>query len=884
MSDDTTGESHQSPAGGDRADAGAAESGDGPGPEHAFGTRALGITALVVAVVSLFGPISASGIWDPPELEVIDLARRIGHTLLGGARLAIDGANNVVPTQGELGKGQLPFTSVAVGLRLFGMSEWAGRLPLALWGLLGIGATWLCLARLADRRAASFGAIALATMPLYFLHARTMLGDIVTMSTLALAVAGLALAAFDRGPLDSRAIVHRTAALLLGLGALVLGVLCRGILVGTAVPALAVGLAWSLGLGDGKRSRERFGDAVGALSLAIGVVALGVGVRALGAALDDPGRFSLLLGSAIKKSAAPPSFDVLILQLGHALIPWSAVVPFALGRMFAQPPGSGAAELERQSALRSVLLMSAVLALGVQTWLSTYVGVVPYAAPFACAAMVGLCFSDLERGAPGSRVLAMGVAALAVLLLLDFMNTPEKGLSAYVVSEARFPESFRKTALAVLLAGTSLSMSVFFFAVMERAEPQGRDADYLRWPRELRKLFDGNVFFTLLVVEGALIAGRALLFVSDHLLHVRQLSRIGVGRPVLEWGLWVLPLAIVAVPIVVMVVRDIFRFAFSPGLGLPHLERTRPALAPVARAARRRLPFIGRARVSPGTLAVGAVALFGLVLSLGYYPALAAQVSPKEVFESYRAHARPGDALGMIGRGKSASATYYAGRQVPSFVGAPDAFDWLMGVGRRWLVIRSTDLAQLNSLYRARAKMPRNVPVLDARSSEILLVSNRLEPSERNENPFEGVILDAPPSPAHRLDVDLGGQLQVLGWSVTTSSGALVSSVEPGRRYQFVIYYKVLAPISGAWETFVHIDGYQRRYNADHTTLDGKYPLNLWRTGDYVADSAEFTLEPNFTPGTYNVYFGLFIGSRRLEVKRGRHSDNRIEAGHLDVR
>jgi hypothetical protein len=82
----------------------------------------------------------------------------------------------------------------------------------------------------------------------------------------------------------------------------------------------------------------------------------------------------------------------------------------------------------------------------------------------------------------------------------------------------------------------------------------------------------------------------------------------------------------------------------------------------------------------------------------------------------------------------------------------------------------------------------------------------------------------------------------------------------------------------------VHIDGYQRRYNGDHPTLDGKYPLNLWRTGDYVADSAEFTLEPNFTAGKYNVYFGLFIGSRRLEVKRGRHSDNRINAGHLDVR
>src|SRR5687767_8473073 len=75
----------------------------------------LAALAAVVTVASLLGPISASGIWDPFELRIADLARRIALNLLGAQDLLIDGATNSVPSLGELARGQLPFTSVAVG-------------------------------------------------------------------------------------------------------------------------------------------------------------------------------------------------------------------------------------------------------------------------------------------------------------------------------------------------------------------------------------------------------------------------------------------------------------------------------------------------------------------------------------------------------------------------------------------------------------------------------------------------------------------------------------------------------------------------------------------------------------------------------------------------
>jgi hypothetical protein len=175
------------------------------------------------------------------------------------------------------------------------------------------------------------------------------------------------------------------------------------------------------------------------------------------------------------------------------------------------------------------------------------------------------------------------------------------------------------------------------------------------------------------------------------------------------------------------------------------------------------------------------------------------------------------------------------------------------------------------------------LPVLDARSSEILLVSNELG-DRHNDNPLEQAVLSTEPHPSHPLDANLGDKLDVLGWDTLDLDGQPMSEIEPGHRYTFVIYYRVVQAITGTWDTFIHIDGFQRRFNGDHPTLEGKYPFNLWRVGDFIADRYDFELEPNFGGGRYQVYFGLYNGNRRLEVRRGKASENRLEAGNVSVR
>ncbi len=168
-------------------------------------------------------------------------------------------------------------------------------------------------------------------MPLYFLHARTMLGDIVTMAALAFALAGLGLAVFERGVPGG--LGPRAWCLGLGILGMLCAVLSRGVLIGIALPALSVGVSWFVLRAAGVSSRESFGDALGGLSLALGLGALFVAVRALLGAPQSGGAFTLLLGSMVNRPHVEPTFDGVILQLGHALFPWSALLPVTLGSL-----------------------------------------------------------------------------------------------------------------------------------------------------------------------------------------------------------------------------------------------------------------------------------------------------------------------------------------------------------------------------------------------------------------------------------------------------------------------------------------------------------------------------------------------------------------------
>ncbi|MDC3962704.1 glycosyltransferase family 39 protein [Polyangium jinanense] len=829
--------------------------------------------ALAVAAVVLFSTLGKSGIWDPYELDAADLSRRIAIHVFHADKLALPDAINQMPTLSDLRMGELPFTSMALGFRLFGLADWTGRLPLAIWAFVGVVALHELLARLSGKRAALYGAVALATTPLYFMQARTMLGDIVTMSSLSIAFAGLVGALFDRARgtkegaevevLGTRTWIVKGVWLLVGALGLAAGYMSRGLLIGVAVPALAAGLTWLvLELGGFSAGRSTVEHALGALSLIAGLVALGLGISLLLRTSPDAPLPRALAVALTKKSSVEATFDRTIRHLGHALFPWSAFLPFALGRLFRAPVELDVPARRREVGLRVALLVGAAVAYAVYAALTPHVVFLPWSGVALLAGVVGLAVADFDRGAPPSRALALGVALLAFVLYRDMVLDPGRMFSVFEVDKPVFPKSFEHDATTLMRVSAAAFAALVAIAWFEgRADKPGTidqwaaglADDYRKVSRELTTVWNGNLFFAAVVVEAALVGLGAMLFVGTRLgwASVQRLPRNFIDAGLNLW--WAVPLVLAIAPISLATLRDGFRAA----LGLTRLPRG--------------------AGVLLAALAAGAV------LSFGYYPALAAQLSPKEVFDAYARLQKPGEPLALLGVRARSIAYYHQGGEVAQFNDPAEAFKWLTeGTDRRWLIVRAEELPRLNSLHRKEKSS--NLPVLDARSSQILLVSSDLG-GQRNENPLGALVLDEPlPPELHVVDAAFEDQLDVLGWEVRDGAGTVVDSVVPQRKYHMRFHYRVVKPITGSWKAFLHIDGFQRRYNGDHTALDGKYAMNLWQPNDIVVDDYVFELEPNFTPGDYTVYFGFFSGDTRFRVTRGPNHENRVIGGALRVR
>jgi 4-amino-4-deoxy-L-arabinose transferase-like glycosyltransferase len=892
-------------------------------------------------------PLSKSGLWDPYELNVADLSRRVALGLYNAGNLALEGADNSLPHLNDLGRPQLPFSSIAVGFKLFGLTEWAGRLPLALWGLLGVLATYAFVARLFDRRTGAYASIALSTMPLYFVQARSMLGDVCTMAGLAMAFGGLAVAAFDRDDEGPTSVGARLPWLGLAAVGLFVGYESRGGLLGLGVPLLGVGIAWAVSrLAARARSADVMGDVVGVTAIVAGVAVAGVAVRAI-AAPGDGKDLNMWIGAVTHLPPKYPTYDYYIGAIGHALAPWSAFLPFAFGRLLLAPPGRTGAVGERESLGRVAVLVAAGVALVAHGYLAPRTDQVAFTGPALCAVACAVAVRDFERGAHASIAVGVGTLLLAAVIHHDFHEMPEKAYMAFGITGATFPESFKSTALNlwwVVLGGFAVC-AFLTWAERDAKRTPFDPATYARVLRTLREAFDGM----LALVYFATIAGASLagLFVFAGMrMHAHWMPQMSstIRDLVLNawWFVAFVPLALV---FGLLFACDLWLWAFGrsqppskasltrgfepfeelltrlrPAEGEARLDRYEwwvalvvlgtfmllaiPGVAFVAWYAIGFKPYVAALLAVPSgvafflmlgivgdllrhrapALALGG-AVVGFVLCFFYYPALANQLSPKEVFESYR-KVCPGAPLALLGVG-GRTAAYYAGGQPQTLNDATSAYNWLSAGGgqRRCLAMKAEELPKLNQLWREKQPEPRtNLPVLDARSSQIVLASSTLGSGEKNENPLSAIVLSSPPHPQHVLNANMEDKLEVLGIDLVDEKGKLVDGIAPGKTYHMKTYYKVLAPVTSEWEAFIHIDGYHRRHNGDHKPMNGKYPMALWLPGDLLVDDHEFKLEPNFTPGTYSIYFGLFVGDTRLKVKSGPNDgDNRINGGPLRV-
>ncbi len=816
-------------------------------------SRGGAILAAGLVLASLFGPLAVVGLWDPYELRFLELARRIALNAFGAGACYVEGADNSMMTLGHLGSGELPYTSAAAGLWLFGLRAWAGRLPLALWALLGVVATYRLVARFEGRRAGAYAAIVLATAPLYVTQARTLLGDAPTLALDAAALAALAVAVFG-GREGARATpAGRAIALALGGLALAGGYACRGAILGVAVPALGIGIAWLIAAARIPACRDRLGLAFGALVLGVGAVALVFGVAVLGSALADPDRFYLPVGARIAPPSRLATFDLVLGQLAHGLFPYGGPALLAVGAALGCPSAQGSRAPEA-SPLRLLLVTVTGVAVAAHGALAPSLGPIPFVAVAGVAALLGLAVRDAERRGTAAPVAAMGLAAATVLVLSDLVTMPEKGFVAYGLSVEDGTSVAPPPWLSVAVLGLAGAALVSIAEPDRVVRPRFDPGDYVRLLREAYLARQGQVALLLLVAQVVLIGLASVTLAHGLGLRLVQLDALGTPiQRIARWGWLALPGLVLGLPAAALLARDAARW-LRERTGWP---RARLALA----------GFVASA----------------VLCGVAYFPTLTAGMSPRSAFAAFRQRARSGEEIAVLGF-DAAISTYYLGARVAALESPPVAFTWLTGgTTQRYLAVRSALLPELNALHRGGGR-PGNLPVVDARSSGVLLVSDRADPAVANRNPLDELVLGEAPRSRRPLDAVLGSELAVPGWEVTERGGRVVDAVVPGRAYVFRIYWQVLGPVGDEWDTFIHIDGQGRRFNGDHATLRERYPMRFWRAGDVILDAHPFTLEPNFAPGDYDVYFGLFQGGRRFPVRRGLHDEDRLIAGKLRVR
>lgn len=392
---------------------------------------AAGATFAIASALVLFG-IWSFGIWDPWELASADIARHLA-------------AGEPPTDEGVLRAPPLAPWLVAAGFRLFGTNEWAGRVPIALTGILSVAVAYWTLSRFAGRRAGIYAALITATSPLFLFNARQMIGA--APGFLASALVLLCALSLVLQPSAGRA-SGRAGRLLwaVGLiGSIALATAASGILVGVLPPLGAVA-AVVLARGELRLDRYATDPDRWRTALLVVTVPAVLALHTVRVIAADADAYSFWIGGA-PRGSTPGTFEVILEQIFHSFAPWSALAPVALGRAFAGRGQEGADEvkgapLEEEPSLRLALALWAGFGFAAQTVYVSRFGPATFLPVVALAGSVALLLRDVERSGRGSWAVGLVALLLSALLVRDFRGYPAVPASGLGVEGLTVPEGF----------------------------------------------------------------------------------------------------------------------------------------------------------------------------------------------------------------------------------------------------------------------------------------------------------------------------------------------------------------------------------------------------------------------------------------------------------
>jgi len=294
---------------------------------------------------------------------------------------------------------------------------------------------------------------------------------------------------------------------------------------------------------------------------------------------------------------------------------------------------------------------------------------------------------------------------------------------------------------------------------------------------------------------------------------------------------------------------------------------------------------------APETFGAIAAAMFVVSAALFLFhltPRMGNHLSQRGIFETYTRVKSGDEQLYRLQVSTRETSVYL--RNVERLSSTDSLLERFDDEQRFFAVIPRDELSDLNADVRKRHD--RHIPVLDARSSKLLLISNKLEDDEQNRNFVSEAIVEDRSEIQHevtfehegeRVHPTFEGQLKMLGYSLD----ARVEIPSYGWRDTAVLttYFEVVNPVPTDQEIFLHIDYPGNRIHEDHKPVGGDYPTSDWVEGDVVKDEYHFEIDPYSTTGTYTMYFGFYRAGRRMDVSpRSAHDgNNRVPMGRIEV-
>ncbi len=275
--------------------------------------------------------------------------------------------------------------------------------------------------------------------------------------------------------------------------------------------------------------------------------------------------------------------------------------------------------------------------------------------------------------------------------------------------------------------------------------------------------------------------------------------------------------------------------------------------------------------------ALVACVAFAAVVAQLWIPRVSRQLSARSLIERYRALARPGEPLAVLGVPARTASFYAPGARRAR--GEAEVVNLLAGGGRAFAVVPDRARCGLFQSLRARG----GTLALVNRTRALALVSNRSLPGEPHLAGLASALGDRPPHPARAIRARLEDGLELVGADIPARVGA-------GDRFRLTLYFHVYARPTRRWEIFAHFDRGGLRFQGDHWPLDDACPTQRWRPGDYVTDTVTVTAgDLTFPRGRYRVWVGFFVGARghwtNMRVTAGDADDaNRIAVGTIEVR